>query len=226
MRQPKNAFFKTMLYATIALAVLAVVKTSADRAHAQEAATGSSASAERDAAWNSPDMLRARAWVADHVKTGQENQTMSEVEAAQHMQAMMDMTPQQMKLFAAMHAHTTKSNPTTQAHQAHAHAAQSAQQAAAAQQWWMNNVHKAEMQRAMQANNATQQAYNNINEEESAAANQEQAHLRAEQQAATENQQSKMDDLNSPYLDQMNYPYLWGGGYGGTHYHFHLYPNP
>ncbi|MCO6044302.1 hypothetical protein NG895_10325 [Aeoliella sp. ICT_H6.2] len=220
MRSFKTVLTKPLLYVSIAIAILAVVKSSADRAHAQATGSSSNTNAEREAAWNSPEMLRARAWVTDQCKN---NDAMSEAEAAQHMQAMMSMTPQQMKLFAMMHDSTTKSHPAVQVQQAHTQALQSSKQAAAAQQWWMNNVHKAEMQRALKADGATQQAYNNISSEETAAANQEQSQLRAEQQNATENQDAKMDELNSPALDSLNYPYGWGG-YPGTHYHYHFYP--
>lgn len=223
MRHLPVAPLKPLFYIAVVIGILAVAKTSSDFAHAQSSSAASSSDAEREAAWNSPEMLRARAWVSDYTKN---SGVMSEVEAAQHMQAMMSMTPQQMKLFAMMHDSTTKGHPAAHTQQVHTQALQSAQQAVAAQQWWMQNVHKAEMQRAMQANQATQQAYSNISSEETAAANQEESQLKAEQAAAQENQDAKLDELNSPALDSVNYPYQWGG-YPGTNYHFHFYPpNP
>lgn len=223
MRYLPTAPIQPLFYMAIVIGILAVAKTSSDLAHAQSTGTSGSTDAEHEAAWNSPEMLRARAWVTDYTKN---NPALSEAEAAQHMQAMISMTPQQMKLFAAMHDSTTKGHPAVHTQQVHQQALQSAQQAAAAQKWWMQNVHKAEMQRAMQANKATQQSYSNIASEETAAANQEESQLKAEQAAARENQDAKLDELNSPALDSVNYPYQWGG-YPGTNYHFHFYPaNP
>ncbi len=219
MPLPRNSYFAASMYVAIGIVAVVFLKAASETAHAQ--ATGAThADPEREAAWNSPEMLRARAWVNEYAKN---KDNVSEAEAAANIQALQSMTAGQMKLLATMHDSLSKSHPTSQTQLTHAQALQHARQAAAAQKWWYDNVHKAEMQRALAADHASQQVYNDINQEETGAANEAQKQFDSEQAFARENQQDKLDELNSPYYyGDAPYGGLWG--YPGVHYHFHMYP--
>lgn len=230
MLRYQNLLSGLFVLTALALAVLALEgfqqHVSAQESDPAAPSLAATSTDERDEAWNSAAMLRARAWVQDYVDNPD---LASKAEAAEHIGALESMTPAQMRLFATLHDQTTKNHPTALVHQA---AANHAAQAAAAQKWYQENVLPAENRRAMAANQATQEAYESINRGESEAATQEQSQLNAEQAAARENQQAKMDELNNPY-GSWGYGYgpdgLWGYpgyGYGGNHYHFHMYPGP
>jgi hypothetical protein len=218
----KKARFALLVVLASASAAFVVPNASVNDAYGQDAIQTENSTSERDAAWNDPAMLRARAWLDDYCKS---SDVVSEADAAAHMQALESMTPQQMRLFAMTHHNVSKSHPTVQATHVHQQALQHAQQVAASQQWWYQNVHKAEAQQAMQANAATQQAYSNISQEETAAANQAESQFQAEANVARENQASKLDELNNPY-PTIGYGNPYYSGYPDTHFHFHLYPNP
>lgn len=223
MRLTNSRFLFMLVYLAGGTVVAMLLQHSFEPAHAQFGGGGGAATTDRDATWNSPDMLRARAWVNDYCNS---DSVQSKAEAAQHLQALESMTPEQMQLFAATHAALTKSHPVAHVQAAHQQAAQSAKQMAAAQQWWYQNVHKAESQRAMQADRAAQTSLGNISQEETAAANQEESQLQAEQANIEMNQDAKLDDLNTTYPGDGFPGAYWGGAYPGVHYHFHMYPTP
>lgn len=209
----------------LAMAVVAVdVLRSAIDAHAQESTLAPPSAQDKAAVWNSPAMLRSRAWLADYCKS---SDAITEAEAAGHLAALESMTPEQMKIFAMRHEAAEKDHPAAKVHQTHQQALHNAAQAAAAQKWWYENVHKAETARALAGDAQTAQSLSDLSVEESAAANQEQGQLNAEQAAARANQEAKLDELNTPYSNWgygnigVGYP-----GYGGIHYHFHTYPGP
>jgi hypothetical protein len=108
------------------------------------------------------------------------------------------MTPSQMELWLLKHDH----------------AEQQRQQGYA---FWQQ-AHAAGMSQALAANRATQQSYAAINQEESAAAAVEQQQVNQQQQDSQDMSIAKELQTGGPYL-----PYGYGG-YGGVHYHFHLYP--
>ncbi len=145
MRFARMSLTSILFYGAITVAIVAVLRTSSDTVHAQGPGTAADSVAAREAAWNAPNMLRARAWLNEYC---QSSDAVTEGQAAAHMQALESMTPAQMKLFAMTHEAAAKSHPAAKAHETHQQILQHAAQAAAAQQWWYKNVHKAESQRA------------------------------------------------------------------------------
>ncbi len=222
MRFHKRPYSSILLCLAGGAAVVVLLKASGDMAHAQDTLSAGASSSEREAAWNDPAMLRARAWLNDYCKS---SDLVSEAQAAAHLQTLETMSPDEMKLFAMTHDAVTSSHPVAQVHQVQQQALEHAKQAAAAQQWWYKNVHKAEMQQAMQADAGTQQAYANIEQGESGAANQAESQLRSEQAFAEQNQTAKLDELNNPF-PTTGYADPYVSGYPDTHFHFHLYPTP
>ncbi|MEX2170311.1 MAG: hypothetical protein WD851_13440 [Pirellulales bacterium] len=179
---------------------------------------------ERDAIWNSPEMLRARAWVSDYCTNSKK---MSPEEANAYMTELENLTPKQMKLWLLQYEHqqelyVQKESAQQVAHRAAmAHASGAAPSAQQQQQWEM--AHRAGLAQAMAANRATQQSYNAIESEESAAAGEEQSQLNAEQAAARQMQMNKQAELNNPYpiYGYGGYGGSWGYGAGDLHFHFH-----
>jgi hypothetical protein len=151
--------------------------------------------------WNSPQMLRARAWLYDRIS---KSAKIPPAEGAKYIKVLENMTPDEMKLWLM------KFEEEEEQRQGQYAFWQQGQQALA--------------QRGMAVNRATQQAYANINKEETAAAEQEQGQLN--EQAAMRQERS----LDNQLLPSGAYPYSpYGGygmypGYGGIHYHYHLYP--
>jgi hypothetical protein len=217
MRTSSPSLWIKLTYVALGALAVVVVRAGIEASHAQSVGspggTGNVAS-DREEAWNSPDMLRARAAVTEHL---QGNTALSEAEKAEMLQGLETMTPAQMKLFALTHSNASKSSTHAQAHMTAQQSLQHAQQMANAQQWWYENVHKAEMQRSLAADNQANQNLNNIDEGETAAANVEQQTLEEQKEFAQSNQAAKLDDLNNPYPNS-GYMNPWGGDV-----HFHLY---
>ncbi|MCI0334764.1 MAG: hypothetical protein L0228_16235 [Planctomycetes bacterium] len=155
--------------------------------------------AERAQIWNSPNMLRARAWLQDHIS---KSAKITPEEGRKYMTELENLTPAQMKLWLLKFDHEEQ-----QRQQQYAFWQQS-QQVLAGQ--------------ALAAHRATQQAYANINREETEAAEQEQGQLN-EQAAAR--QERSMDKQFVPFGPYGPYGYGFQPGYGGIHFHYHLYPN-
>ena len=166
-------------------------------AAAGQAQTGTPVSmdAERAQIWNSPNMLRARAWLQDYCRVSAK---VTPEDAKKYMSELENMTPAQMKLWLLKFDQEEEAKQQQYAmwHQAHSQA----------------------LSRAMAADRATQQSYAAIDREETEAAGEEQQQLN-EQAAAEQNmEESKQLEGTGPY-GPYGYP-----GYGGVHYHFHLYP--
>ena len=79
-------------------------------------------------------------------------------------------------------------------------------------------AHDASLKQALAANQATQRAYSAINQGESAAAAQEQQQLNVQAQDRENMAEAKQLETVGPY-GGVGYP-----GWGGIHYHYHLYP--
>jgi hypothetical protein len=156
--------------------------------------------AERAKVWNSPDMLRARAWLYDRIS---KSAKITPEAGRKYVQVLQNMTPDEMKLWLLRFDQEEEQRQQQYAFW------QQGQQALAAQ--------------AMAANRATQQAYANINQAETAAAQQAQGQLN-EQAAAR--QERGFDNQFAPYGPYPYSPYGYGTypGYGGIHYHYHAYP--
>jgi hypothetical protein len=167
---------------------------------AAPAQSSADVSAQREQIWNSASMLRARAWVQEYLARSAKY---TPEEKQQYMTELQNLTPAQMKLWLL------KFDQEEEARQ---------QQYA----FW-EQAHNAAMSRAMAADQATQKSYSAINHEENQAAAGEQQQLNQQAADVQSNEQTKQIDNSGPYG-----PYSPNGygpyGYGGIHYHFHLYP--
>jgi hypothetical protein len=151
--------------------------------------------AERERIWNSPDMLRARAWLHDYCS---KSAKVTPEQGRKYMQELANLTPSQMELWLLKHDHEEQQRQQGYAFWQQAHAAGQSQ--------------------ALAANRATQQSYAAINQEESSAAEGAQQQVNQQQQDSQDMSFAKQLQTNGPYL-----PYGYAG-YGGVHYHLHLYP--
>jgi hypothetical protein len=156
--------------------------------------------AERERIWNSPDMLRARAWLQDYCS---KSAKITPEQGRKYMQELANLTPSQMELWLLKHDH----------------AEQQRQQGYA---FWQQ-AHAAGLSQALAANRATQQSYAAINQEETEAAGVAQQQVDEQLQAAQTASEDKRLELNAANGPYGTYAYP---GYGGIHYHFHLYPYP
>ena len=163
--------------------------------------------AEREQIWNSPDMLRARAWLKDFCS---KSAKVTPEMAKQYETELANMTPNQMRIWLM------KFDEEEQQRQA---------------QYSMFQQHNEYLMRqAMAAHRQTQQAYSALNEAQSAAAQNAQQGFTEQRDTAQQNQENKR-------LDQGSYGYPGGYGYGygpygfspygpfgdgGVHYHYHF----
>jgi hypothetical protein len=161
--------------------------------------SSASTDADREQIWNSPSMLRARAWVQEYLARSAKY---TPEEKQQYMTELQNLTPAQMKLWLL------KFDQEEEARQQ--------------QYTFWEQAHNAAMTRAMAADKATQNSYSQINKEENQAAAGEQQQLNTQAADVQSNEQSKQIDNSGPYGAYG--PYGYGAGYGGIHYHFHLYP--
>ena len=162
----------------------------------QQPTNPASLEAQREQIWNSPNMLRARAWLQDYCS---KSPKVTPEQGKKYMQELANMTPSQMEVWLLKFDHEE-------------------QQRQQQYSFWQQ-AHEAGLSRAMAANRATQQAYATINQEETEAAGVAQQQVNEQTQAAQSMAQQKQLDLaTGPYA-----PYGYAG-YGGIHYHFHLYP--
>jgi hypothetical protein len=150
--------------------------------------------AEREQIWNSPSMLRARAWMQDYFS---KSAKVTPEQAKEYLTELQNLTPAQMRLWLLKFDHEEE---------------QRQQQ----QQLWQQ-AHAAALSRAMAANQATQQAYTAINRGENQAADVAQAQINEEREAQQNMAEAKQLEPVGPYGPL-------GYGYGGLHYHYHLYP--
>jgi hypothetical protein len=150
--------------------------------------------AEREQIWNSPNMLRARAWMQDYFS---KSAKVTPEQAKEYLAELQNLTPAQMRLWLFKFDHEEE---------------QRQQQ----QQLWQQ-AHAAALSQAMAANQATQQAYAAINRGENQAADVAQAEINEERQAQQNMAEAKQLEPAGPYGPL-------GYGYGGLHYHYHLYP--
>jgi hypothetical protein len=150
--------------------------------------------AEREQIWNSPNMLRARAWMQDYFS---KSVKVTPEQAKEYLTELQNLTPAQMRLWLLKFDHEEE---------------QRAQQ----QQLWQQ-AHSAALSRAMAVNQATERAYSAINRGENQAADVAQAQINEERQAQQNMAEAKELEPVGPYGPL-------GYGYGGLHYHYHLYP--
>jgi hypothetical protein len=161
--------------------------------------------AEREKIWDSPDMLRARAWLKDYCS---KSAKVTPEMAAAYQQELANMTPTQLKLWLL------KFDEQEEQRQA--------------QYQMFQQANAAHLQQAAAARKQTQQAYANINQAESQAAQNAQEQINEQRQAMQQAQENKQLEMSTPYA----YPLLPYGAYGygaypyggaGIQYHYHLY---
>jgi hypothetical protein len=157
--------------------------------------------AEREEIWNSPDMLRARAWLKDYCS---KSAKVTPEMAKQYETELQNMTPNQMRIYLM------KFDEQEQVRQ---------QQFAMFQQ-----QNSAGLREAAALHKQTQQGYAAINQAETSAATQEESNIVEQRESEQNAQQDSMFGGNL-----YGYPYGYGGyggpyGNGGAieyHYHFH-----
>jgi hypothetical protein len=157
-----------------------------------------SADAERQQIWNSPNMLRARAWLEEYCERSAK---ITPAEKQQYMTELEKLSPTQMKLWLL------KFDEQEEARQQ--------------QQAFFEQTRAAALSRAKTVDAAAQQSYAAINSGETQAANQAQQQLNT--QSANEQSAETIKDQ-----ENVGPPAGYGpngyNSYGGVHYHFHFYP--
>ncbi len=175
--------------------------------------------AERAKIWNSPAMLRARAWAQEYC---QRSAKITPEEGRDYLMELQRMTPTQMKLWLLKFNHEEEMIQQRQAA--------------------FEQSRQASVQQALAINRSVQQAYSNINRDENEAAETAEQSINEEQQNAQAGQQLKEGELAAETLrgpGDLNLglgPYGSGWGpYGNIygpngfdtmapvqyHYHFH-----
>ncbi len=163
--------------------------------------------AEREEIWNSPDMLRARAWLKDYCS---KSAKVTPEMAKQYENELANMSPNQMRLYLM------KFDEQEQMRQ---------QQYAMFQQ-----ANSAGLKEAVAIHRQTQQGYAAMNQAETAAATQEEGSITEQRESEQNAQQDRMSDMNSYGNPYMNGGYGGGYGYGapygfggGIQNHYHFY---
>jgi len=164
---------------------------------------------ERAKVWNSPQMLKARAWLADYC---QRSARVSPEQTEEYLHELEKLTPVQMKLWLLKFEQEDEQR-------------QEQYQA-------FQKTHQAALTHALAMQHAIQQSYADINRGETEAAQSEEGQLNQQRQQAAQMQEAKMQQLNTPGLlaPDMAGPYtgLYGypgyGAWGGVHYHIHVNP--
>jgi hypothetical protein len=153
--------------------------------------------AEQAAIWNSPNMLRARAWLQEYCAT---SKNVKPGEAQQYMNELEHMSPTQMKLWLMKFDEEEDQKKQ--------------------QRDFYKQAQSTMMKQAKATDKATQKSYSEIESEETASANQAQSQIEEQEQNEQQNQDDK--EMSGPYT-----PYgegIYPGAGGGVHYHFHMYP--
>jgi hypothetical protein len=179
---------------------------------ATTAVSSATMDAEREQIWNSPTMLRARAWVQEYCATSAK---ISPAEAKQYMTELQNLSPAQMKLWLLKFDHEE---------------ATIRQQQAA-----FNQTRQAGVSAAMGYQRQTQQELDAVNRDENEAAAEAQQSINTQQQLANERAIQNVSDRDATEAAQtqsLNWgwgPYPYGGygfvpaGYGGD-VHIHVHP--
>ena len=150
--------------------------------------------AEKEAVWNSPDMLRARAWLTEYCNTSAKCKP---GDAEKFTNELQNMSATQMKLWLMKFDEEEEEKQ---------------QQTA----FW-KHVQGMAVSHAKSVNAATDKSLAAVETEETAAANQEQGRLNYEQQLEdTEGADKQLDEAGDAYNPGRGY---YGGD--GVHFHFH-----
>lgn len=144
---------------------------------------------EREKIWNSPSMLRARAWVQEYC---QRSAKITPEEAKQYMTELENLSPVQMKLWLLKFQHEEDMIRQQQAD--------------------FERSRQASLAQAGMYRQQIQHAENNINRDETMAAEAEEQSLQTQALEASERAQNKQTDLN---ISAARIDDPLGGGYGG-----------
>jgi len=159
--------------------------------------------AEREKIWESPQMLRARAWVKDYCA---HSAKITPAEAKEYEAELANLSPKQMKLWLLKFQHEEEMIQQQQA--------------------MFNSSRQADVKQAMAVHQQMKQSYANINADANKAAQTEEDSIKQEQEFAQEDGLQKNADRDAAATDMLTQPFFgyggYGGyGYGGVHYHFH-----
>ncbi|MBA4106499.1 MAG: hypothetical protein C0485_12140 [Pirellula sp.] len=159
--------------------------------------------AEREKIWDSPQMLRARAWVKDYTS---HSAKITPAEAKEYESELANLSPKQMKLWLLKFQHEEEM-------------IQSQQQA-------FNNSRQADVSQAMALHKQMKKSYADINKDETAAAQTAESSVKQQQEFAQQDSLQKTADQDAAATDMLTQPFGGYGGYGGygygdVHYHFH-----
>lgn len=208
MNAPQRKIVGGMLVVTVACLVLAMVghaqtprptatAPAATPAPAQPAVAAHPVmNADQEAVWNSPNMLRARAWLQEYCATSKNCKPGDYQKFAVELE---NMSATQMKLWLLKF--DEEEDQKSQ------------------QRQFYQQAQSTLLKQAKVADIATQKSYGAIEKEETGAANQEQSQINEEEQNEQQMQDDKQLGPYTPYGQGM-YP----GAGDGVHYHFHLYP--
>ncbi len=164
---------------------------------------------ERVKIWNSPQMLKARAWMVDYC---QHSARVSPEQTEEYLRELEKLTPVQMKLWLLKFEQEDEQRQ--QQYQA------------------FQKAHHAALTHALAMQHAIQQSYADINRGETEAAQVEEGQLNQQRQQAAQLEESKMQELDTPGLEDSDLggaylgygAYPGYGGWGGVHYHIHVHP--
>lgn len=159
--------------------------------------------AEREKIWDSPQMLRARAWVKDYCA---HSAKITPAEAKEYEAELANLSPKQMKLWLLKFQHE--------------------EEMIKQQQSMFNNARQADVSQAMALHKQMKQSYADINKDETAAAKTAENSVKQQQEFAQEDSLQKTADQDAAATDMLTQPFGGYGGYGGygygdVHYHFH-----
>lgn len=168
------------------------------------AGSNAAVNAEREKIWESPQMLRARAWVKDYCA---HSAKITPAEAKEYEAELANLSPKQMKLWLLKFQHEEEMIQQQQA--------------------MFNSARQADVKQAAAVHKQMKQAYANINADENKAAQTAESSIKQQQEFAQEDGLQKNADRDAAATDELMQPFFggyggYGGyGYGGVHYHFH-----
>jgi hypothetical protein len=206
----KTAAALLLVFTAAALARVASSQTPAPAPYPNASTQGMSP--EQLKIWNSPTMLRARAWVQEYC---QRSARITPEEANQYMAEMEHMTPTQMKLWLLKFDEEEENIRQQQAD--------------------FNTARQADVRRGNSVDQATQHAFADINHDETAAAQNAQQSLNSERDAEQDRLLQKSADRDSAatalatrplYMGGYPYGYSRWGAYPAAnevHYHVHYH---
>jgi hypothetical protein len=195
--------FANFAFSQTAAPATTAAKPAAAAPAAYPAGGNAAMDAERAKIWESPQMLRARAWVKDYCA---HSAKVTPEEAKEYEAELANLSPKQMKLWLLKFQHEEEMIQQQQA--------------------MFNSSRQADVQQAMAVHKQMKQAYANVNADANQAAKTAEDSITQQQEFAQEDGLQKNADRDAAATDMLTQPYFGYGGYGGygfggVHYHFH-----